>query len=176
MVRIQRPTRSPTFIDKASALEELRRVTDAVFKSCATGRTAVITASTAMLRLAHQIFMRRQDLVKLFDEELAERNDFRTSVDRVYDDTLQLQLEPCHLSFRVPCLGTRELDEDVEVTVIVDDDGHGAADDDDDDNDNVCFCQPLTTTMIIVMVIIVMMMMMMRVTLVLMATIRMVSC
>jgi len=81
MVRIQRPTRSPTFIDKASALEELRRVTDAVFKSCATGR------------LAHQIFMRRQDLVKLFDEELAERNDFRTSVDRVYDDTLQLQLD-----------------------------------------------------------------------------------
>ena len=25
---------------------------------------------------------------------------------------------------KVPCLGTRELDEDVEVTVIVDDDGH----------------------------------------------------
>lgn len=81
MVCIQRPTRSPIFGDKASALEELRKVTDAVFKSFATGR------------LAHQIFMRRQDLVKLFDEELAERNDFRTSVDRVYDDTLQLQLD-----------------------------------------------------------------------------------
>ncbi|CAJ1421419.1 unnamed protein product [Effrenium voratum] len=80
-MKIRRVTPSPVF-EKTSALDELRRLTEAAFSQYATGR------------LGHQIFLRRIDLQRLAcDTREGSEPDFLTKLDEVFDDTLELQLD-----------------------------------------------------------------------------------